>query len=630
MLRAQRLVGHVQPTAQATAAPNPCSPPSGTLTDECFDFIIVGGGAAGCLLANRLSENPETSVLLLEAGGADSGSIKVRAPGAYDTLQRTDIDWHFATEPQAGFVNQRISYWPRGKTLGGSTAINNNLFVRGDPKNFDSWAKTCGPDWSYEAVLPYFQRLEDCRFDVDETVRGKGGPIHCSRAEDNPDHNIMSDRFVEAAAQVGVPTNADYNGRNPRGAAYFQLAVANGRRCSSDYGNLERNEAARRPNLTIRTHAHVTRVVVQGDTAVGVLYRTGKAQPNPGCTGKYTLHELRGESKDKFVRCGREVLLSAGAVQTPQLLLLSGIGPQQELSKHHIPMVKCLPGVGQNLQDHLICLALFEVLSGDCVTDDLLSLVSAGTRWLWGKTGPLSLPMTQATLFESTGLRPDLQGAMDLQIHYAIAGSGNMATKEHSIHDVFNLRDANKKCKSTDEQETSMWSDIASWPALTVCYAPTLLLPKSVGSISLRSADPLAYPVIQPNYFTDDDQYDVNVIVAGLKLARKIAGAPVHKGVLGPMVVDKSIPFPAHSDEYLEEYARRASSTVYHPVGTAKMGPASDPNTVVDVRLRVHGLNGLRVCDASIMPTITSGNTQVPVYMIAEKAADMIKADHGL
>ena len=518
-----------------------------------YDYVIVGAGSAGCVLANRLTEDPRITVLLLEAGGPDD-EAKIRIPAAFSKLFKTQYDWAYYTEAQPRLKNRRL-YWPRGKTLGGSSSINAMIYIRGHRSDYNHWHSLGNAGWSLEEVLPYFKKAEDQERGSSE-YHATGGPL---RVADLRYINPLSRAFVEAAQQVGYRWNTDFNGAEQEGVGYYQVTQKRGRRQSAAEAYLK--PALKRGNLTVRTHTHATRVVFRGARAAGVAY-VHLGVP----------HEARAT---------REVILSGGTINSPQLLMLSGIGPADHLRALGLPTVADLPGVGQNLQDHLIIAVAYECtrpvsMAGAEKLGNLL-------QYVLFRRGMLTSNAAEAGAFAKT--RPDLP-APDLQFIFGplfYLNHGFSGPQGHGFS-----------------------------------IGPTLIRPQSRGSITLRSRDPFEAPAIQPNYFSSDA--DLRVLVEGIKLGRRIGEARAFDAFRGSEVY----PGPAaQSDESIADYISRVAETLYHPVGTCKMG--SDAMAVVDARLRVHGIEGLRVADASIMPTVIGGNTNAPTVMIAEKAADLIK-----
>ncbi|HEV2924116.1 MAG TPA: GMC family oxidoreductase N-terminal domain-containing protein [Solirubrobacteraceae bacterium] len=519
------------------------------------DYVIVGAGSAGCVLANRLSEDPSVRVLLLEAGGKDR-SLNVKIPAAFPKQFHTKLDWDFATEPEP-HVDGRSLFIPRGKMLGGSSSMNAMLYVRGRPLDYDSWEAQGAPGWGYRDVLPYFVKSEDNVRGASE-FHGAGGPL---RVSEQRSPRPMNRRFLAASEAAGIPQIPDYNGPEQDGASIAQVTQLGGRRFSAADAFLR--PVLGRPNLEVRTKVTVLGVEFDGDRAVGVRLRKGR----------------RGE---ELARAEREVVLSAGAIGSPQLLLLSGVGPAEELRAAGVEMRHDLPGVGRNLQDHPFVTMIWEV-------SDQQTLYGADkpkplAEWLLRRSGPLS--STVAEVFAFTRTRGGLPAA-DIQFHMGAAYFEDHGQETYDVH--------------------------------CMVIAPVLVSPKARGQVWLRSADPLAKPRIITN--TLSDPQDVESMVAGMGLAREIA----EQAPLKEIVVKELKPGAGstHRDE-LEADLRRRLMLIYHPVGTVRMSDTHE-RAVVDSQLRVHGLQGLRVIDASVMPTITGGNTNAPTIMIAERGADLIR-----
>jgi choline dehydrogenase len=512
------------------------------------------------VLANRLSENPALRVLLLEAGPPDR-KLDIHIPAAWTRTLKTDVDWTYFTEPETGLHDRRL-FWPRGKTLGGSSAINAMIYMRGNRFDYDHWALLDCPGWSYDDVLPYFKKMQH-QERGESAYHSVGGPLNVA---DLRDPNPMARAFVDAAAHRGIPKNGDFNGADHEGVGLFQVTQKDGLRHSAAAAYLK--PVLDRPNLKVITGAHATRILIHEGRATGIAYR------------------LDGLPREAHAR--REVLLCGGAVNSPQLLLLSGIGPGDALQALGLPVVSDLQGVGQNLQDHLISGVIrytFQPVSLASATKPRALL-----RYALSRRGLLTSNVAEAGAF----VRFDADApAPDVQYHFGPA---------HFV----------------DHGQTPL--DGHGYAA-----GGLVLRPRSRGTISLHSADPLAAPRIQPNYLSDDQGYDLRLTLQALKLAREILSAPSFDAYRGAELLPGA---DVQSDDDLIYYIREKAETLYHPVGTCKMG--TDPLAVVDAALRVRGVDGLRVVDASIMPTITSGNTNAPVMMIAEKAADLIKAANGV
>ncbi len=525
-----------------------------------YDYIIIGAGSAGCVLANRLSEDAAKRVLLIEAGGADINPWIHIPVGYFKTMHHPSTDWCYVTEPDEGIAGRRLQ-WPRGKVLGGSSSLNGLLYVRGQAEDYDRWSQLGNKGWSFKEVLPYFKKSED-QERGESQYHGIGGPLKVS---DLRLRRPIADFFIKAAIQVGIPFNEDYNGEKQEGVAYFQQTAFKGFRWSTAKGFLK--PVRERANLQVVSRAQVTKLVLEGSRVIGVEYLKGKSRVN--------------------LNASHEVILSAGAIGSPQILQLSGIGAADLLNKVGISVVKDLPGVGQNLQDHLQIRLVFKT-SQRTLNDEVNSLLKqawVGLRYIFTRTGPLTLAASQVAIF--TKSKPSVDRP-DIQFHMQPLSADKPGNGAHKF------------------------SAFTS----SVCQ----LRPYSRGYLEIKSNDPLEYPLIHPNYLSE--KHDHRVVIDAIKVARKIAEADA----LAPHIIDEYVPGRQYqTDDELLDAARLYSQTIYHPVGTCKMG--HDDMAVVDDRLRVHGIEGLRVVDASIMPEIVSGNTNAPTIMIAEKAADMIKQD---
>lgn len=533
-----------------------------------FDYIVVGAGSSGCVLASRLSENGRHSVLLLEAGPKDD-NIWIHIPIGYGkTMWDPVYNWKFETEPDPGMNNRKV-YWPRGRGLGGSSSINGLIYVRGQHEDYDRWAAAGNRGWGWKDVLPYFNKSEHNTRGASE-YHGAGGPMWCSDIEDK--HELM-EAIIRGANELGIARNDDFNGAKQEGVGYYQLFTRYGWRSSSATAYLK--PAGRRPNLRVETDAYATGVVLEGARA-----------GNDGASAVGVRYEQRGKTLE--ARAAKEVILSAGALQSPQLLQLSGIGPAALLQTHGIPVVKELPGVGANLQDHLQMRLIFKCAKPITTNDELASLagqMKIGLKWLLFRKGPLAIGINQGGMF--TRALPEA-ATPDIQFHFATLSADMAGAKPHPF----------------------------SGFTMSVCQ----LRPESRGTVTIQSHNPKQAPAMQPNYLSAE--IDRRTAVAGMKVARALAAAPAMR----PYVLEEYKPGPAiATDADLLEFARNNGATIFHPSGTCKMG--SDPMAVVDERLRVHGVHGLRVVDCSIMPTLVSGNTHAPAVMIAEKAADMILED---
>ncbi len=530
-----------------------------------YDYIIVGAGSAGCVLANRLSENGAKRVLLLEAGGRDINPWIHVPVGYFKTMHNPHTDWCYKTEPEAG-LNGRSLDWPRGKTLGGSSSINGLLYIRGQRQDYDHWRQLGNAGWSYDDVLPYFKRSEKQERGED-AYHGADGGMWVSNMRTRRD---VCDAFIDAAVELGVPRTDDFNGWDQEGVGYFQLVSRKGLRCSSAVAFL--NPAKGRKNLDIVTHAQVENLIFAEQESVAV-------------TG--VCYSVRHRQREARLRPGGEVILSAGTIGSPQFLQLSGIGAGGLLRDLAIPVRKDLPGVGENLQDHLQIRMIYEV-NVPTLNDEINNFfrrMLIGMNYVFRRKGPMAMGASQVCIFCKT--RDELE-TPDIQFHFQPLSADKPGIDMHHF------------------------SGITS----SVCQ----LRPESRGRIVIQSRDPYVYPKIQPNYLSTS--MDRETAVRAMQFARRLAKTEA----LSPFIISEKVPGESvDSDEALLEAARNISQTIYHPTGTCKMG--DDPFAVVDERLRVHGVQGLRVADASIMPTITSGNTNAPAVMIGEKASDMILQD---
>ena len=534
--------------------------------ERAFDYVIVGAGSAGCVLANRLSADPDRSVLLIEAGGRDRNPL-FRLPMLMGRLFQSGIyNWRYHTEPVPSLEGRSL-YWPRGKVLGGSSTINGMIYVRGNRHDYDRWAQMGLPGWSYDEVLPAFRRSEG-HVERDGAYHGAEGELTVCRARGS---NPLFDAFVEAGRQAGHPVNDDFNGPEQQGIGRYDFTIRQGRRCSTSAAFLR--PIRHRRNLSIATGSLVRRVVVDGGRATGV--------------------EMAHSGGTRTVGATREIILCAGTVNSPQLLMLSGIGPGDALSRHGIRVVHELPGVGRNLQDHVDCVLSYActkpvTLYRELRADRMIRSVAAGL--LFGRGVATTFPYEAGAFFKS---RAEAM-APDIQVHFMPA-----------LENAANLHIPNPFRKAPLEESHGF--------ALRV--GP--LNPESRGWIGLRSADPADAPLIQPNYLQDDA--DCTTTIAGIRMVREVIGQPAFDAYRGPELAPGEA---LQSDTDLTAWLRANAMTTFHPVGTCRMG--TDPMAVVDARLAVHGIAGLRVADASVMPVITSGNTNAPAIMIGEKAAEFI------
>jgi choline dehydrogenase len=526
-----------------------------------YDYIVVGAGSAGCVLANRLTDSGQHRVLLLEAGGRDR-SPWIHIPIGYAKLFRNPkFNWLYETEPEPELGGRRIGQ-PRGKVLGGSSSINGLIYIRGQREDFDHWRQLGNVGWSAEEVLPYFRKSEDQQRGGD-AVHGVGGPLCVS---DQTEPHELCEAFIAAAEQLGIPRNDDFNGRAQEGAGYFQTTSRRGRRCSAAVGYLR--PARRRTNLTILTGALASRILFSEGRATGIVFR----KRNETCVAN----------------ADAEIIIAAGAFGSPQLLQLSGVGPASLLRELDIPVVNHMPGVGEDLQDHLQTRLSYRCSRPITLNDDMRSparMVGIAARYLLWRTGPLTISAGYAGGFFRSNLRA---ATPDIQAHLINFSTNKMGDKLHPFSGFL----------------------------ASICQ----LRPESRGFIRIRSADPAQPPAIQMNYLSAET--DRRTMIDGLKLLRRIAGAPA----MQPYVAEELEPGPGlQSDDDILGYVRARATTIYHPTSTCRMG--SDEKAVVDARLRLRGMDGLRIIDGSIMPTVVSGNTNAAIIMIAEKGADMILED---
>ena len=526
-----------------------------------FDYIVVGGGSGGCVLAARLSEDPSVSVALIEAGPADR-NILIHVPAGLALLAQTHAaNWNFSTVPQKG-LNGRIGWQPRGKVLGGSSSVNAMIYIRGHKADYDHWADEGNPGWSYDEVLPYFRRAEHNERLHDE-FHGNAGPLNVM---DLRSPNKYLQAYLDAGREAGYPVNDDFNGAQQEGIGPYQVTHKNGERFSAAKAYLTPNLG--RKNLTVFTESHTTRVLFEGKRATGV--------------------EFRRAGRLEQIGANHEVLMAAGALQTPQILMLSGVGPAAQLSRHGIGVIHDLPGVGQNLHDHVDAV---QVVDAPQLKDTFgVSLGGIGRvlkaipEWRSKRSGMLTTNFAEAGGFVKSQAS---EAIPDLQLHFVV---GKLI--DHGRKTVFGHGYSAHVC---------------------------VLRPQSRGSVTLASADPFAAPLIDPNFFDHPD--DMTRLVRGFRLMRDLMNQPALARLGGKELARSA---NATSDAEIEQFIRTYGDTIYHPVGTCRMG--SGAMDVVGADLRIHGLEGIRVVDASMMPRIIGGNTNAPTIMVAEKASDMIKA----
>ncbi|MFY0611673.1 MAG: choline dehydrogenase [Hyphomicrobiaceae bacterium] len=528
---------------------------------ETFDYVIIGAGSAGCVLANRLTEDPGVSVALLEAGGKDSNPWIHVPAGYYRTMLDDSVTWQFGAGPEP-HLDGRVVPWPRGRVLGGTSAINGLLYVRGQKQDYDMWRQLGNAGWSYQDVLPYFRKAEDNERGEDD-LHGAGGPLGVSDVRMN---NPICEAYIAACVQAGIPATKDFNGAEQEGAGYYQLTTKNGRRSSTGVAYLK--PAMARRNLTVITDANVSKLDITDGRVTGVSFD----------------HAATAKS----IKAGGEVLLCAGAIGSPQILQVSGIGPGQVLRDAGVDVAKEMPGVGENLQDHFHARFVYEVTlpaSLNNVWHSRWNQFRAGMEYITQRRGILTIGAGVAGVFAKS--HADLE-APDLQIHFMPLSAVGPGQGLHNFNGVT--------------------SSIAQ------------LRPESRGHIRIKNADPREKPAILANYL--DQEKDRDVLLKGMHMMRRISSQEPFAQILKK---EHAPGTEATSDDDMMAFARKAGTTIFHPCGTCKMG--QDPNAVVDERLRAHGLGGLRIIDASVMPTMTSGNTNAPTIMIAEKAADMIRDD---
>ena len=529
------------------------------MQENQFDYIVVGAGSSGCVLANRLSKKDANSVCLIEAGPKDS-SPWIHLPIGYGkTMWDPKVNWKFETEPDPG-MNQRKIYWPRGKCLGGSSSINGLIFIRGQKEDYDGWKDRGNTGWGWDDVLPYFKRAEG-NDRLGEPLHSQTGPL---KASSIPKKHPLVESFIKSAVNLGVPETDDFNNLTQEGVGYYQLSTHKGLRCSTAVAYL--NPIKSRSNLTILTDSQVMRIIFEGRRAVAI--------------------ELMRHGKKQTIRANKEIILSAGALQSPQILQLSGIGPAALLREFNIPIIQDLPGVGENLQDHLQYRLIYELnqpISTNVQLSSLFGKIKIGLDWLLFRGGPLSIGINQGGLFTKV---MDSSHTPDIQFHMATL-SADMAG-----------------------------GNVHPFPGFTMSVCQ--LRPESRGHVRIQSADPLVPPKMVANYLATE--HDRNTSVEAVKFARKIAQTEPLKS----LITREIKPNNPQSDADLLEFCRNNGATIFHPTGTCQMGTDSDPMAVLDSELKVRGVTGLRVVDCSAMPTLPSGNTNWPAVMMAEKAADLI------
>ena len=528
---------------------------------DVYDYIIVGAGSAGCVLANRLSEDGKSKVLLIEAGGKDRNPWLHIPVGYFKTIHKPNLGWGYKTDPEPNMAGREI-LWPRGRVLGGTSSINGLIYIRGQSEDYDHWRQLGNAGWSWDDVLPYFKKAENqaaTNQPKSDALHNSGGLLTVS---DYPDHHKLSEAFVEGAAQVGIPRNNDFNGPKQDGAGYYQMTTKEGRRASTAQAYLK--PVLKRPNLNVVTDALVAKVRFEGKKAVGVTYTKGGAEVEVNA---------------------REVILSGGTINSPQLLQMSGVGDPEHLKGVGIDVAHSLVSVGRNLQDHLQAQVVYRCKSPITINDDLQSVWRQARilgKYLWSKGGPMAGGPSSVGAFVKSSNRVV---TADLQLHMM-----PLSVARPGVVDEFS--------------------------GYTFCTNQSR--PESRGEIMIRSQDASVAPSIRPNYLAE--QVDRDAMVAGIRALRKIATAPAFDPYRD---LEYRPGNDVQTDDEILDYARSTGATMYHPVGTCQMGP--DTEAVLDTSLRVRGLEGLRVVDASVMPTLISGNTNAPTIMIAEKGADLIR-----
>jgi choline dehydrogenase-like flavoprotein len=524
-----------------------------------YDYIVAGGGSAGCVLASRLSAG-KASVLLIEAGPADTNPL-IHMPAGFTKLSGPKVNWGYRTVPQR-HLNNRDMWYPQGRTLGGGSSINAMIYTRGHRSDYDNWAAAGAAGWTYADVLPYFRKAEaNARFSNE--FHGSDGPLAVS---DPISPLKITSAFIKAAQEAGIPYNPDFNGAEQEGVGFHQTTTRNGRRGSAAQAYLA--PVRDRKNLTVVTEAQVRRVVVERGRAVAVEYQQD------------------GSSELARANAGQEIIVTAGAIGSPKLLMLSGMGPAAHLRQHGIQVQADIAGVGENLQDHLDCYTVYDCDGPHSYygSDQYLKQAWWGLQYLLFRNGPVTTNIVEAGAFVKADPNSHIP---DTQLHFLPA-----YVVDHGMMRI---------------------------PGYGVCLYTNLLRPKSRGTVRLASSDPNVVPLIDPNYLSDPD--DMRMAIAALRLARDVMASPS----IRPYLKTERMPGTAKgSDAELAAYVREWAKTDYHPVGTCKIGAASDPMAVVDAQLRVRGIEGLRVCDSSVMPLEISANTNAPTIMIAERAADLI------
>ena len=528
-----------------------------------FDYVVIGAGAAGCVMASRLSEDRRVSVCLLEAGGPDTSAF-IQAPLGFAATAALGIhNWNYNTVPQPG-LNGRCGFQPRGKVMGGSSSVNAMVYTRGNRLDYEHWAALGNPGWSFADVLPLFKRSENSECFGSNDYHGTGGPLNVGylRSPSN-----INQAFLDACAGQGVPETRDYNGASQFGCAPAQVTQKNGERCSAAKAYITPH--LKRPNLTVITQAHTQRILLEGKRAVGA--------------------EFLKAAQTQQVRAKREVILSGGAYGSPQLLMLSGIGPASHLQQHGIALAHDLPGVGQNLHDHVTAVLIYRTQRRDATfglsLSGLVRIVRSIFEWRKERKGIITSNVAESQAFlyaDKAEPSPDIQLAL-------CTGIVDDHTRKNHLGHGYTLH-------------------------------VTLMRPKSRGSVTLQSANARDAPLINPNFLSDPQ--DMATLVKGTQIGYDIMQSQAFNSYRGQMLY----PLERNDPRQIEQFLRDRADTEYHPCSTCKMGPANDPMAVVDATLRVYGMENLRVVDASIMPQLVSGNTNAPTIMIAEKAADMIKA----